>query len=74
MCVKRCINKNKKMRIVNKIVLHHSATRVEDLTWAQIREYHMKVKGWDDIGYHWGIIKDGPNFTIAQGRPEEPHC
>lgn len=57
--------------MINKIVLHHTASDADALTWEQIRDYHVKVKGWDDIGYHWGIVKDGLFYSVVPGRTEE---
>jgi len=45
-------------------VIHHSATESGDA--AAFRRYHIEVKGWDDIGYHFVILRDG---TIEPGRP-----
>ena len=50
---------------VTEIILHHtwSPTTVQYkglATWEAIRMYHMKERGWRDIGYHLGI---GPRET-----------
>lgn len=47
------------------LILHHSAGSgsVE-----AIHAYHQNVNGWDGIGYHYYIRKDG---TIWRGRPED---
>jgi hypothetical protein len=47
----------------NKIILHHTLTTC-DVGVKQIREWH-KARGWDDIGYHYVIRKDG---SIEEGR------
>lgn len=47
------------------IVIHHSDT--PDGNVANFREYHMKKRGWSDIGYHYVILPDG---TVENGRPE----
>ncbi len=47
------------------IVLHHS-DGPPDLTFEQIREYHLS-KGWDDIGYHFVISPEG---VIHKGRED----
>ena len=52
------------MNIPKKIILHHSAT--DEGTFESIKRYHMN-KGWNDIGYHWLIEKDG---SLHQGRHE----
>lgn len=54
------------MRIINKIILHCTATpenRKHDV--ADVRAWH-KQRGWSDIGYHYLIHIDG---TIERGRP-----
>ena len=49
-------------------VIHHTAGSKEtdrDLTVKEIDQYH-KANGWDGIGYHFVIRKDG---QICKGRP-----
>lgn len=63
------------MRPMHGIILHCSATRP---AWmansktsakvAEIRRWHVKDRGWRDIGYHFLIDRDG---TVASGRPIE---
>lgn len=49
------------------ITLHCSASQNnEKTTFHSMREYHMKVKKWSDIGYHFVIETDG---KIVEGRP-----
>lgn len=67
------------MRIINRIIVHCSATRpgwMDGLAAtekrAEIRRWHTDPEpsgnGWSDIGYHWLIDRDG---TRLPGRPEE---
>lgn len=51
------------------IVVHCSATKPSmNITAQRVREWHM-AKGWNDIGYHFFIQRDG---TIEAGRhPDE---
>jgi hypothetical protein len=56
----------------NRITIHHTVTPNNDsLTMAarmrQIQAYHIDVRGYCDIGYHFLIGQDG---LIYQGRPE----
>jgi len=48
------------------IVLHTVAVRGE-ATVEAVRDYHVRVNGWRDIGYHWLVQRDGDVF---QGRAE----
>ncbi len=48
------------------IAVHCSATPPDmDIGAAEIREWHVRDNGWDDIGYHFVICRDG---TIERGR------
>lgn len=46
------------------IVVHHSATPTGDVE--TFRRYHVQVRGWEDVGYHYVITRDG---TVQAGRP-----
>lgn len=67
------------MRKINKIILHCAATpEGKDYTVSQIRAWHTTPKpkgnGWNDIGYHFVIYRDG---SVHPGRPVEQqgaHC
>lgn len=62
------------MRKINKIIIHCSATpEGRDVTVDTIRIWHKK-RGFNDIGYHYVIYRDG---SIHGGRPEDKqgaHC
>lgn len=51
-------------RNITKIIVHHSATDQGDVD--SFRKHHMETKGWDDVGYHFVIKRDG---TLQYGRP-----
>ena len=60
-------------RGINEIVLHHTWSPTAKqykgtATWTAIRDYHVNVRGWSDIGYHFGI---GPDSTVWRLRPVE---
>jgi N-acetylmuramoyl-L-alanine amidase len=63
---------------VTKLIIHHSLTKDGKVVdWTAIRRYHIQTKGWDDIGYHWGVENVGGFATLQKGRPENvigAHC
>ncbi|MDL2226984.1 N-acetylmuramoyl-L-alanine amidase [Deltaproteobacteria bacterium OttesenSCG-928-M10] len=55
------------MRRINYIAIHCSATKVSaDIGAAEIRRWHVKDRGWRDIGYHYVIRRSG---QVEPGRP-----
>jgi exopolysaccharide biosynthesis protein len=63
----------------NKIIIHHSATSdglvLKDFD--SIRNYHINVNKWRDIGYHWVIESVDNQYEILKGRDEKDdgaHC
>lgn len=62
------------MRTITLIIIHCSATpEGKDYTVQDIDRWH-KARGWNGIGYHYVIYRDG---SIHKGRPEEQvgaHC
>jgi N-acetylmuramoyl-L-alanine amidase len=63
------------MRPLHGIIMHCSATRPNWMAnsptsakVAEIRRWHVRDRGWRDIGYHFLIDRDG---TVAKGRPIE---
>jgi N-acetylmuramoyl-L-alanine amidase len=56
---------------IKKLIIHHSLTKDQTVAdWPAIRRYHVKTKGWKDIGYHWGIENVSGSIVIQRGRPE----
>jgi len=59
----------KQRNTTDTIVIHCADTPEDmDIGAEKIREWHTKERGWDDIGYHWVIRRDG---TLDPGRPIE---
>ena len=55
------------MRKIDKIIFHCSATiEGQNISVETIRDWHVKGRGWSDIGYHYYIGIDG---KIYSGRP-----
>lgn len=60
------IKLKKSTRPISRIILHCTASREgQDWTVQGIRDYHVKERGWSDIGYHYVIYRDG---SIHEGR------
>ena len=56
------------MRQIDKIIVHCSATpEGRDVTVHTIRKWHVKERGFSDIGYHWVIDIHG---VLHKGRHE----
>ena len=54
------------------IVIHHSWTKDNNTQdWESIRKYHMIEKGWQDIGYNFGIEYDKNGIVLQEGRSLE---
>lgn len=45
------------------ILFHHVGAEHD---FDQVKDYHVRVRGWSDIGYHYFIERDG---TVKEGRP-----
>ncbi len=60
------------------ITIHHSGTKdTNTMSWDNIKDYHTRIQGWDDIGYHFGseLIEGTPQILV--GRPlykSGAHC
>lgn len=55
------------MRKLEEIIVHCSATKPSmNIGAAEIRKWHVEERGWDDIGYHYVIRRDG---SLEFGRP-----
>lgn len=56
---------------ITRMAIHHTESPTVDklspqARLRQIQSYHMDVKGWCDIGYHYLVSRDG---RVWQGRP-----
>ena len=60
--------KEEKLREINKIIVHCTATpESRHTTIEDVRRWHLD-RGWSDIGYHFLIYLDG---SVHAGRPVE---
>jgi N-acetyl-anhydromuramyl-L-alanine amidase AmpD len=56
------------------LIVHHTATARDTTTFESVRNYHINVRGFWEIGYHYFINGKG---IIYPGRPENyvgAHC
>lgn len=61
------VSANDDERAINFIVIHCSDTYARmDIDADTIRAWHINERGWDDIGYHYVIKRNG---AIEEGRP-----
>ena len=61
------------MRKINEIIVHTLATpkgwmvsKTDEQKLAEVRRWHVKERGWSDIGYHFIVFRDG---RVLEGRP-----
>lgn len=53
-------------------MIHHSLTTDGSVvSWGAIERYHREVRGWQDIGYHYGVEKVGDSYHAFVGRRED---
>lgn len=51
------------------IMIHHSLTKDGQVAdWPAIKNYHIKERGWSDIGYHFGVEKIRGIYQVQFGR------
>lgn len=62
----------------NKIILHHSGTKDGEIkNFDGIRNHHVNVNDWADIGYHYVVENINGTYVTLKGRNENVagvHC
>lgn len=62
-------------RQINQIIIHCSANGpTSKMRGADIKRYHMKERGWDRIGYHYVIPRDGSVEATLDENVAGIHC
>lgn len=60
------------------IIVHHSLTPDGvTVSYNAIRDYHIRVNGWREIGYHYLLELVGEEYAIFKGRMDNEsgaHC
>lgn len=62
------------MRVINEIILHCSGTDVAGYDFTRMRYDHINNRGWNDIGYHFGIDWDGDIHILRPINKPGAHC
>lgn len=63
------------MRDLHKIIVHCSASdKTEHDNIETIRKWHVVENGWDEIGYHYVITRDGTVNMTRELRKVGAHC
>lgn len=63
---------------IDRIIVHHTWSKDNPIRydWDAIKKYHLS-RGWDDIGYHYGIEQAEKEYKVVRGRPDYvigAHC
>ncbi len=58
------------MRKIKTLVIHCSDTysHMDQVNATMIRRWHVEENGWDDIGYHYVILRNG---NVERGRTDD---
>lgn len=61
---------------ISGIVVHHTAAPA-DMGMSYLRAYHVEKRGYEDIGYHYVVLRACGRWHIVEGRSTEyegAHC
>jgi N-acetyl-anhydromuramyl-L-alanine amidase AmpD len=63
------------LKKVNHLVVHCAATKSnQDVTIADLYQWHVKDNGWSDIGYHYFVKFDGSVHPCRDVTYQGAHC
>lgn len=62
------------MRDIKELIIHCSASNINNYDFSAIRVDHKNNRGWSDIGYHYGIDWHGDIHILRPVNRIGAHC
>jgi len=64
----------KKRTETNRIIIHHSLSPRDSTCKADLYNWHITERGWEDIGYHYFINSDGVVYKCRDIKYQGAHA